>query len=200
MSLQEVKVSTKNVLEIVRENKEKHDGLLKTAIEGYWIDAEAYLKKFEKEQGESINKGHKQALKNLRKSRKESLKSLKTRVKEDLDRIKYRTRDKGFCYWHGNYPEDHGDDYTGTIRRLELSVEPELRLNTSEFDCYILNKWTWKQSFITSNSSYIASWATSSYCLSPSYAISASWSGGVSGSLIPASYYGTGSALALASF
>lgn len=197
MSLQEVKVSTKDVLEIVRDNKEKHDGLLKTAIEGYWIDAESYLKKYEKEQVEQINKTHKLQLKSLRKSRKESLKNLKSRVKQDFDRIKDRDRTKGFNHWNGKYPEDHGDDYIGTIRRLELSVEPELKLNTQEFDSYILNRWAWKQAFITSNSQYINSWATASYGLSPSYAISSSWS---SGSCLNASYFGTGSVVALASF
>jgi hypothetical protein len=198
MSLQEVKVSREDVLQIVRDNKDKHDGLLKTAIEGYWIDAETFLKKFEKEEVEKYNKSHKQQLKTLRKNRKEYLKSLKTKVKEDLDRVKDRTRAKGFNYWRNNYPEDHGDDYVGTIRRLELSVEPELKLDTHEFDSYILNRWTWKQSFIASNTSYISSWATASYSLSPcSYAVSASWS---SGSCLNASYYGTGSVVALANF
>ncbi len=198
MSLQEIKVSREQVLSIVQENKDKHDGLLKTAIEGYWIDAESFLKKNEKEQVEQINKSHKLQLKNLRKQRKESLKCLKSRTKEDLDRVKDRTRNKGFNYWRGAYPEDHGDDYSGTIRRLELCVDSEVKLDTNEFDAYIRNKWAWRQAFITSNTSYISSWATSSYSISPcSYAISASWS---SGSCINASYFGTGSVVALANF
>ena len=56
MSLQEIKVARTDVLKIVQENKEKHDGILKTAIEGYWIDAESYLKKFEKEELEKAAK------------------------------------------------------------------------------------------------------------------------------------------------
>jgi len=191
MSLQEVKVSREDVLKIVRQNKEKHDSLLKTAIEGYWIDAESFLKKFEKEEIEKYNKSHKQQLKQLRKNRKDYLKTLKMRVKEDLDRVKDRNLKKGFNYWRNNYPEDHVDDYMGTIRRLELSVEPELKLDTHEFDSYILNRWTWKQSFITSNSCYISSWATASY------AISSSWS---SGSSLSSNYFGTGSVVELANF
>ena len=163
MSLQEIKVSRTDVLQIVRENKEKHDGLLITSVEGYWIDAESYLKKFEKEEIEKFNKSHKQQLKTLRKNRKEFLKALKTKVKEDLDRVKDRTLKKGFNYWRGSFPEDHADDYNGTIRRLELCVDGEIKLDTSEFDSYIRNKWAWKQSFIASNTSYINSWATSSY-------------------------------------
>lgn len=56
MSLQKIKVSREEVLKIVQENKQKHDDVLKTAIEGYWIDAETYLKKYEKEQLETIAK------------------------------------------------------------------------------------------------------------------------------------------------
>jgi hypothetical protein len=203
MSLQEIKVSREEVLGVVRENKEKHDNLLKVAIEGYWIDAESYLKKYEKEEVERFNKAHKQQLKQLRKNRKEFLKSLKSKVKEDLDRVKDRNRSKGFNYWRGNFPEDHGEDYKGTIRRLELCVEDHLKLDNTEFDCYILNKWTWKQSFLTSNTCYINSFATASYSLGASYwtqptsyAVSASWS---SGSCL-ASYCGTGSAVALSNF
>lgn len=202
MSLQEIKVSREEVLNIVKENKEKHDGILKTAIEGYWLDAESYLKKYEKDQVEQINKSHKLQLKNLRKQRKESLKYLKTRTKEDLDRVKDRTREKGFSYWNKPYPEDHSDDYLGTIRRLELCVDGEVKLDTNEFDAYIRNKWAWKDSFINSNRGYVTSYAlTSSYCRAnnrwPSYAVSSSWS---SGSSLSASYFGTGSITALNAF
>lgn len=206
MSLQEVKVSREDVLQIVRENKEKHDGILKTAIEGYWLDAESYLKKFEKEETEKCNKNHKLQLKNLRKQRKEYLKALKTRVKDDLEQVKARDRNKSFNYWRGPFPEDHSDDYLGTIRRLELCVDGEVKLDSHEFDAYIRNKWAWKDSFVNSNRGYVTSWAaTSSYCLAnnswPSYAVSASWSScsyAISGS--NQSLYGTGSLMALSTF
>lgn len=202
MSLQEVKVAREDVLEIVRENKEKHDGILKTAIEGYWLDAESFLKKNEKDQVEQINKNHKAQLKTLRKNRKEALKYLKTRTKEDLERVDSRSRDKGFNYWRGAYPEDHSDDYLGTIRRLELCVDPEVKLDTHEFDAYIRNKWAWKDQFLANNRGYVTSYAlTSSYCIAnnsyPSYAVSASWS---SCSYSGSSLYGTGSTNLLAAF
>ena len=81
-------------------------------------------------------------------------------IKEDLTKVATRAKDKGFNYWRGLYPEDHGDDYNGTIRRLELSVEPNIQLDTNEFDSYIRNKWSWKDSFITSNRSYVTSYAS----------------------------------------
>lgn len=165
MSLHQIKVAREDVLKIVRENKEKHDGILKTAIEGYWIDAESYLKKYEKDVIDSAIKNHKIQLKKLRKEHKAYVKSVKALVKDDLEKVKNRTRDKGFHYWRGPFPEDHGDDYLGTIRRLELCVDPEIELDNNEFDAYIRNKWSWKNSFITSNSAYVSSWATASYCI-----------------------------------
>ena len=188
MSLEQVKVARTDVLKIVQENKEKHDGILKTAIDGYWIDAENFLKKFEKETIEQAIKNHKAQLKNVRKEHKAYVKAIKTKVKEDLEKVNAKNRDKGFNYWRGAYPEDHGDDYLGTIRRLELCIEPEVHLNSNEFDSYVRNKWTWKDSFLNSNRGYVNSCTTyfgtgsiglvnarPSYALSASYALTSSW-------------------------
>lgn len=163
MSLQNVKVSRQEILKIVKENKEKHDIILKGAIEGYWMDAEAYIKKYEKEQSENINKKHKDALKLLRKQRKDSLKVLKENVKHDMGQIANKDTSKVFRIWNGKYPENHSDDYNGTIRRLELCVEKEINLDTNEFDSYIRNKWTWRDQFLKSNNGYISSYLTASY-------------------------------------
>ena len=88
MSLEQVKVARTDVLKIVQENKEKHDGILKTAIDGYWIDAENFLKKFEKETIEQAIKNHKAQLKNVRKEHKAYVKAIKTKVKEDLEKAR----------------------------------------------------------------------------------------------------------------
>lgn len=182
MSLQKIKVSREKVLTIVQENKEKHDTILKGAIEGYWLDAENFLKKHEKEQIEILNKNHRESLKRLRKQRKEQLKALKENVKHDLDLVKSKNRDKGFRFWGGKYPEDHGDDYLGTIRRLELCVEDVVELDTNEFDSYIRNKWTWRDQFLTSNKGYVTSyysnWGGASCAGTSSFALNASWTTG----------------------
>jgi hypothetical protein len=177
MSLHQIKVSREEVLKIVKENKEKHDNILKGAIEGYWLDAESYLKKYEKEEVERINKNHRDQLKKMRKERKAALKLLKERIKSDMGVVKAKDRTKGFCFWRQPYPEDHGDDYLGTIRRLELCVEGEVELDSNEFDSYIRNKWTWKDSFINSNRGYVTSYycGTGSYALNAGYAVTSSW-------------------------
>jgi len=176
MSLQEVKVSREEVLKIVQENKTKHDLVLTEAIAGYWLDAETHSKKHEKDELETINKTHRERLKQLRKARKEAIKQLKVNTKSDLDQIKAKDKSKGFRYWNGKYPEDHGDDYTGTIRRLELCVEPQVELDTNEFDAYIRNKWQWRDSFLGSNSCYVTSYRSSPhFAVSASYATNATW-------------------------
>lgn len=182
MSLNKIKVSREEILKIVEGNKEKHDQILKDAIEGYWIEAEAFSKKNEKEKLDQINKNHREQLKKLRKQRKEATKTLKDYTKKDLEIIKNKDKNKiaEFAYWRGKYPEDHGDEYIGTIRRLELCVDKEVELDTNEFDSYIRNKWTWRDSFLTCNTGYVTSYyGTGSVGCgnsNPSYAISASYS------------------------
>lgn len=169
MSLYEVKVEREKVLEIVKENKLKHDDILNDAVEGYWIKAEESVKENEKKELESINKRHLKRLKELRKERKESIRILKSNTKEDLENIKIRNKSKGFHYWKEKYPENHGDDYIGTIKRLELCTDNVIELNAQEFDSYIRNKWDWKDSFINTNKGYTCYAATGSYSLGSSY-------------------------------
>ena len=184
MSLREIKVSREEVLKIVHENKKKHDLILKDAVEGFWLQAKASIIKNEKETIDLINKNHREQLKKIRKQKKDNLKVLRLNTKDDLAKIKKRDRSKGFFYWTGKYPEDHGDDYMGTIRRLELCVDKELELESTEFDSYIRNKWEWKNSFISSNTGYVTSYyGTGSLGLTASYAMGSPYSSyGISGS------------------
>ena len=80
------------------------------------------------------------------------------------------------------FPENHSDDYQTVIRKLELSVEPEIALETGEFDCFVQNKWSWRQSFLNTNSYY-----------ANNYAVSASWSSGSTLSTASPCYLGTSS-------
>lgn len=153
MSLSNIKVSRGKALDIVRENKEKHDQLLKEAIEGYWIEADQLLKKHEKDSLALIEKLHRETLKSLRKTRKENIKNLKNQVKKELDLVSKREK-TGYTIMHKSFPADHGDDYMGTIRRLELCIDPDIELNTNEFDAYIRNKWQWREQFLATNLNY----------------------------------------------
>jgi len=166
--LDEVKVSRKDVLEIVKQNKQKHDKILADAIEGYWLEADKQLKKLKVDR-----------LKELKKNYQKQVKDFKKQVNKELDLVAKRKKDGPFQYMRNAYPEDHANDYLSVIRKLELCVEDKIELDSSEFEQYIRNQWTWRNSFITTNSFYSAiSGAcysgTGSWC--GDYAVSASYS------------------------
>lgn len=188
MSLQEVKVSRKDVLEIVQENKKKHDAIFKEAVEGYWLEAEKYLKKYEKDQIAWHEKVHKDGLKKARKALKDCKKQVREQVKKELEFVEKRKKDAPFQYMKNKYPENHTDDYQGTIKRLELCVEDQVELDSIEFDKYVRNKWEWRDSFLSSNTGYVSSYASavgglygagrygySSGITGSTYPISSSW-------------------------
>lgn len=51
-------------------------------------------------------------------------------------------------------PISYETSYTRAIRMLELSVETEIELDIHDFDQLVQDEWQWKQSFLTSNSTY----------------------------------------------
>ena len=184
MSLHQVKVGRQEVLEIVRENKKKHDALLKDAVEGFWTEAEKQLKKYEKDSIAGWERSHKERLKKMRKELRDNKKNLKEQVKKELGFVEGRKKDAPWVYMSKKYPENHADDYVGTIRRLELCVEKEVELDTTEFDRYVRNKWEWRASFLNNNTGYVTAFYSSSPGCSGSYSslfgtgscgISSSW-------------------------
>jgi hypothetical protein len=38
---------------------------------------------------------------------------------------------------------------------LEMSVDDIIVLTSQEFDCYVMDNWTWKQNVTVRNSSYL---------------------------------------------
>jgi len=169
MSLLKIKVSNEKLLTIVRENKTKHDEIYETAEAGYWLEAEEFLKKYQKD-----------TLVAMKKQYRKQIKDLKKQVAKELKMVDQKKK-SGYYYMTKPFPENHSDDYQGVIRKLELSVEPEIELETNEFECYVRNKWQWRQSFLNTNTNYANNVysCTGSYSMMPgSYALSASWSSG----------------------
>ena len=161
MSLSKINVSKKELLTIVVENKKKHDEIYEAAEKGYWLEAKEYLEKYQKDQ-----------LTQMKKNYLKTCKDLKKQVNKELNMVEQKKKD-GYFYMRKPFPENHSDDYQGTIRRLELSVDPEIELVDSEFDCYVRNKWQWRSSFLATNSSY-AGYAITGSC----YTASSSFSSG----------------------
>lgn len=53
-------------------------------------------------------------------------------------------------------PEDHTDDYDTVLSMLNACVDEEIELTMSDYAMYMLDEWSWKKQFITSNSLYAA--------------------------------------------
>ena len=51
-------------------------------------------------------------------------------------------------------PVDQTSDYDRVIRMLEMSDDEVVKLDETEFSCYVLDQWHWRLKFLTSNSTY----------------------------------------------
>ena len=171
MSLSKVKVSKSELLGIVIDNKKKHDEIFEAAEQGYWLDAQEFLQKYQKDQLVQLKKNHLKVVKDLKKQ-----------VSKELRMVEQKKKD-GYFYMRKPFPENHSDDYEGTIKRLELSIEPEIELESNEFDCYVRNKWQWRQSFLTTNSGYANYACSGSYPLTSSYSLNSSWADNIKKSI-----------------
>lgn len=65
------------------------------------------------------------------------------------------TREKGFLKRiTESEPENHEEDYNKIISMLQMSINDEIVLDNREYDKYVLNNWSWKESFEFSKTSY----------------------------------------------
>lgn len=51
-------------------------------------------------------------------------------------------------------PVNQLKDYDRVLAMLEMSVADEITLNAHEFSQYVMDEWSWKGQFLTSNSTY----------------------------------------------
>jgi hypothetical protein len=58
---------------------------------------------------------------------------------------------------HLEAPVDQTKDYDRAIKMLEMEVEEEITLTQNEFSQYVLDDWTWKSQFVTTNALYMKS-------------------------------------------
>jgi hypothetical protein len=60
-------------------------------------------------------------------------------------------------YFNLPVPEDHTNDYDRVIRMIEMDTREELELTEQEFKMYVMDDWSWKDQWSTSNSVYLSS-------------------------------------------
>ena len=51
-------------------------------------------------------------------------------------------------------PIDQTKEYDRAIAMLKMSVDAEVLLSEQDFQCYVLDDWSWKQQFLTSSRAY----------------------------------------------
>lgn len=73
-------------------------------------------------------------------------------LEQHIDRIK----NGDLVRVHVSMPEptDHTRDYDRVCAMIELTEDDIIELEEHEFGQYVLDDWSWKQQFLTANSSY----------------------------------------------
>lgn len=51
-------------------------------------------------------------------------------------------------------PEDHTSDYDRVIKMATMSVDDQLELTDLDFTYYVMDNWHWKRQWLTTNSAY----------------------------------------------
>lgn len=85
--------------------------------------------------------------------------SAKIKVLEDeLEKVKAEDKpEKTSLNVTLNKPINYVSEYTEIIDMLEMSVDEIINLDSDSFQAYIKDNWSWKRSFMVSNSTYMAS-------------------------------------------
>lgn len=52
-------------------------------------------------------------------------------------------------------PIDQTDDYDRAIAMLEMCVDDVVEINNTEFACYVMDQWSWKEQFTATNTVYL---------------------------------------------
>ena len=126
--MRSVKMNTKELLEIVRANKTKHEADFKEAVTDYLT----VVRKVTKENAKiaRANAGKAEAAADLTSLVFVSAKSIPAA------------------------PRSYSDEYGRAIRMLELEVEPVVEIEDDTFNQLVLDEWNWKAQFVASASMY----------------------------------------------
>lgn len=58
-------------------------------------------------------------------------------------------------YFQLTAPVDQTSDYDRAIKMIEMSIDENIEISETDFACYILDDWSWKQNFLASNTMYL---------------------------------------------
>ena len=78
------------------------------------------------------------------------------RVIQELDALLRRAvaGDRVPHHWMLQAPVNQTPEYERAILMLEMSVDDEVTLTANEFQCYVMDRWAWRQKFLQDNAAY----------------------------------------------
>lgn len=122
----EVKVRRDELLNVLRKNREQHIKEYKDACAGY---REAALKRIDE---------------------------IFADVRGTIIRLKEGQTVSVIGLQFGlHVPVSHEKAYDQIIRMMEMSVDQEITLTCSQFGCFVMDDWEWKEQWSASNSTYL---------------------------------------------
>lgn len=82
----------------------------------------------------------------------------KIRAEEELERHLNDVRNgvRAQVFIHLPLPEDHTTDYDMVIGMLAMEVNETVTIGDDDFRAYVMDDWSWKRAWNTSNASYFA--------------------------------------------
>ena len=77
---------------------------------------------------------------------------------------KIQNQEKIESYLNLEYPQNFDGEYVKALKMLEFSIEDKITLTSTEFDCYIMNRWGWRSEFLQMSTHYITGAYLASGC------------------------------------
>lgn len=75
-------------------------------------------------------------------------------LKNQMDGLMRTKKSPVRLYFVAPVPEEHTEDYERVISMLEMTVDPTISLNESDYAKYVLNQWDWAHSWGSNTVSY----------------------------------------------
>lgn len=127
-SIKEVKVNRKKLLTTLKENLTKHKAAYEDALAGYHAEKEKKL----------------EAL----------CAATNAAVSDNTETNRKTVHDAYRAFAHLERPSDHSESYELAIEIMQWEEETEVKLSINDFQCYVRDKWNWKDQFRNSVLNY----------------------------------------------
>jgi hypothetical protein len=123
--------SRTEIMERVKENRDKHAEEFAVALKGYYLEVQEQLEKIAEEAQKA---------------------SVKAGKEKDPKSLTYSV--------NARKPEDHTGDYDRILDMLRLAKNENIELDEQEFAQYVRDEWAWKQRFTETSSTYLSKFGT----------------------------------------